>query len=87
MPIIQVNLLEGRTVQQKRSMIAAVTEAVVESLGVNPGSVRIIINEMIPEHYAVSGLSAGEHALEKRNGARADRHNGAASTSAPAGPR
>ena len=43
MPIIQVNMLEGRTVQQKRAMVAAVTSAIVESLGAKPETVRVII--------------------------------------------
>ncbi|MGQ0620772.1 MAG: 2-hydroxymuconate tautomerase [Panacagrimonas sp.] len=72
MPIIQVNLLEGRSVAQKRAMIAEVTQAVVRSLGVRAESVRILINEMQPEHYAVSGLSAGERPLQQRNGAPID---------------
>ena len=77
MPIIQVNLLEGRTVAQKRAMVAAVTEAIVESLGVRADSVRIMINEMHPEHYALAGVSAGQQPLNQRgngNGAT----NGAA---------
>ena len=66
MPIIQVNLLEGRTVAQKRAMIAAVTDAIVESLGVRRESVRIMINEMHPEHFALAGTSAGELPLGQR---------------------
>ncbi len=69
MPIIQVNLLEGRTVAQKRAMIAAVTDAIVDSLGVRADSVRIMINEMHPEHFALAGVSAGEQPLQaRRNG-------------------
>lgn len=68
MPIVQVNMLEGRTVQQKRAMVAAVTSAIVESLGARPESVRVIINELHPEHFAVGGVSAGEVDLKKRNG-------------------
>lgn len=66
MPIIQVNMLEGRSVAQKRRMIAAVTEAVVVSLDVSPDSVRILINEMHPEHFALGGISAGEKPLKAR---------------------
>ncbi len=65
MPIIQVNMMEGRSVQQKRAMVAAVTRAVGDTLGADPNTVRIIINELIPEHYAVAGLTWGE----KRAGA------------------
>lgn len=68
MPIIQVNLLEGRSVAQKRAMIAEVTQAVVRALGVRADSVRILINEMPAEHFAVAGLSAGERPLNQRNG-------------------
>jgi len=35
MPIIEVNLLEGRTTEQKNDMALSVTNAVVESLGVD----------------------------------------------------
>jgi 4-oxalocrotonate tautomerase len=76
MPIIQVNMLEGRTVAQKRAMIAAVTDAIVHSLGVKRDSVRIMINEMHAEHFALAGISAGEQPLNKRNG-HASNGNGA----------
>ena len=68
MPIIQVHLLEGRSVAQKRAMIAELTQAVVRSLGVKAESVRILIDEMHSEHFAVGGLSAGERPLNQRNG-------------------
>ena len=71
MPIIQVNLLEGRTVAQKRAMIAAVTDAVVDSLGVRAESVRIMINEMHPEHFALAGISAGQQPLNQRGNGHA----------------
>ncbi|HVN24409.1 MAG TPA: 4-oxalocrotonate tautomerase [Syntrophorhabdales bacterium] len=56
MPIIQVNILEGRTVDQKRKFVADVTEAVVKSLGVKPDTVRIIIHEMAKHEYAIAGV-------------------------------
>lgn len=78
MPIIQVNLMEGRTVAQKRAMIAAVTDAVVDSLGVRADSVRIIINELHPEHFALAGVSAGERPLNQRSNGHAASTNGTA---------
>ena len=78
MPIIQVNLMEGRTVAQKRAMIAAVTDAVVDSLGVRADSVRIIINELQPEHFALAGVSAGERPLNQRGNGHAAATNGTA---------
>ncbi len=73
MPIIQVNMLEGRSAEQKRGMVAAVTEAIVNSLGVAPESVRIMIHELHPEHFAVAGKSVAQQPLASR----AKRGNGA----------
>lgn len=56
MPIIDVKLLEGRTVDEKRRLVAAVTDAVVDSLGVKPDSVRITLHEMARENYSVAGV-------------------------------
>jgi 4-oxalocrotonate tautomerase len=55
MPIIQVNLMEGRTVDQKRKVVREITNAVVKSLDVPPDAVRIILQEMSKENYAIAG--------------------------------
>lgn len=60
MPIIQMNLLEGRSVDQKRRVVAAITSAVCAELEVPPEQVRILINEIGVEHFAVAGVTAGE---------------------------
>lgn len=60
MPIIEVHLLEGRSVEQKRALIAELTKAATCALGVGPQQVRILIDELDPEHFAVSGESVGE---------------------------
>ncbi|HAR94577.1 MAG TPA: 4-oxalocrotonate tautomerase [Deltaproteobacteria bacterium] len=56
MPIVEIKLLEGRTLEQKKKLASAVTDAVVQSLGVNPDSVRITLLEMAQENYAVAGV-------------------------------
>jgi len=55
MPIINVNLIEGRTVDQKRKLVTEMTQAVVNSLGVKPEDVRIILSDMAKHDYAVAG--------------------------------
>ncbi len=55
MPIIEVHLLEGRTLEQKRELVTQVTGAVCRSVGVQPEQVRIILSEMPKEDYAVAG--------------------------------
>ena len=60
MPIVQIELLEGRDVEKKRRLIRMVTDAVCEALDAKPESVRVIIREMDPDHYGVAGVSASE---------------------------
>ena len=55
MPIIHVKLVEGRTVEQKRAMVKAVTRAVSESLGVAETAIWISIEDMKPENFAQGG--------------------------------
>jgi 4-oxalocrotonate tautomerase len=58
MPIIQVNMFEGRTVEQKRKLVAEMTDAVVKSIGVTPEDVRIIIQDMARHDYSIGGKLA-----------------------------
>jgi 4-oxalocrotonate tautomerase len=62
MPIIEMHLLQGRTVEQKRRAAAAMTAAAVESLGVRSDQVRILITEHGPENFSVAGTTSGERA-------------------------
>ncbi len=56
MPILQVEILKGRTIEQKREMVKKVTEAVTETLNCPEEAVRIIIREMEWENFAHAGI-------------------------------
>ena len=60
MPIVQIELLEGRTVAQKRSLVEKVTEAIMESIGAPAEKVTIIIRDMPKENYAKAGKLASD---------------------------
>ncbi|CUU02940.1 4-oxalocrotonate tautomerase [Candidatus Thermokryptus mobilis] len=66
MPIIIINMLEGRSSERKRKLLEKITEAVVESLDVEPESVRVIINEIPKENFSVAGLPIEEFRELKR---------------------
>jgi 4-oxalocrotonate tautomerase len=66
MPVIIINMLEGRSAEKKRKLLRKVTDAVVEALEVEPESVRIIINEIPKENFAVAGLPIEEFRKLKR---------------------
>ena len=68
MPIIQVNLMEGRDADAKRKFAADVTRLACEHLNVQANQVRIIFNEMPRENYAIAGeLMADRDKREREN--------------------
>ncbi|MBI1771198.1 MAG: 4-oxalocrotonate tautomerase [Burkholderiales bacterium] len=55
MPTINVQMFEGRTVEQKRAFVKAVTEASCQTLGCSADAVDIIIQEIKREDWASGG--------------------------------
>ncbi|MGQ0619882.1 MAG: 2-hydroxymuconate tautomerase [Panacagrimonas sp.] len=60
MPVIQVNLMQGRTNEQKKLLAQRITQSVVEVLGAKPESVRVLIHEMGPYDFSVGGVPMAE---------------------------
>ena len=60
MPIVDVTLLSGRTEEKKRTLIRELTDAVVRSLDAPPQSVRVVLREVDPGHFAVGGVTKAE---------------------------
>ena len=56
MPIIHVHMFEGRTLDQKRKLVAAMTEAVVKTLDSKPETVQILIHENPKTNVAAAGV-------------------------------
>lgn len=56
MPIVQIDFLKGRTLEQKRALAKKVTEAIVETANCPAEAVKIIIREMPPEHLSEGGV-------------------------------
>ena len=54
-PTINVQLLEGRTPEQKRAFVTAVTEAAVQILACSPGAVDVIFAEVKRDNWATGG--------------------------------
>jgi 4-oxalocrotonate tautomerase len=67
MPVIVVNMIEGRSDDQKRALVDKVTKAVCESINSVPEKVRIIINEMPKNGYAVGGKLMIDNEQTKSN--------------------
>lgn len=55
MPTLHVELFAGRTVEQKRALAAALTEACVKTLGGKPEAVDIIFRDVERYDWATGG--------------------------------
>ncbi len=62
MPIIDVTLAEGRTADQLRRLISALTDAATQSLDVAPASVRVVVREVPTTHFAAGDVTLAERA-------------------------
>jgi 4-oxalocrotonate tautomerase len=74
MPNITVELLAGRSIEQRKAFARAVTDNAVEILGARQQDVRIVFTEITADDVANGGVLASEDAsragvlasLEKR---------------------
>lgn len=55
MPTLHVELFAGRTVEQKRALAAALTEACVKTLGGSPDGVDVIFRDVERHDWATGG--------------------------------
>ena len=60
MPLVEITLVEGRTLDQLRSLLSAATQAVVGSVGARVESVRVVIREVPPTHWAAGDVTIAE---------------------------
>lgn len=56
MPFITVQLIEGRSVEQKHALIKEISEAAIRVLDADPDNVRIVINEVTADDWGVGGV-------------------------------
>lgn len=55
MPTLRVELMEGRTVEQKRALVQALTQAVVNTLGTKPEAVDVLLYDIKRHDWATGG--------------------------------
>ncbi len=60
MPLIEIHLLEGRTDEQKKALLAAVTRAVHESINAPLEAIRVWVQEFSPKEYMAAGVLAAD---------------------------
>jgi 4-oxalocrotonate tautomerase len=58
-PIIDVTLIEGRSPEKKRRLIAELTDAAERVLEAPRASIRVIVREVPAAHWGVGGEPKG----------------------------
>lgn len=58
MPIAQLYIIEGRTDEQKETLIREVSEAMSRSLDSPLERVRVMVTEVPKQHFGIAGQSA-----------------------------
>ena len=56
MPLVQVTMLQGRTTDQKRKLVARITDAMEQEAGARREAVVVTIVEVSKESYASGGV-------------------------------
>lgn len=67
MPILNVQISQGSSALQKTALLQKMTQAVVDSVGAPLASIRIVLQEVPPEHVMVAGEIGKEMALVTAN--------------------
>lgn len=60
MPLIEIHLLEGRTDEQKKALLSAVTCAVHDSIGAPLDTIRVWVQEISPRAFMSAGVLAAD---------------------------
>jgi 4-oxalocrotonate tautomerase len=56
MPLVQITMLQGRTVEQKRKLAQRITEVMVEEAGARKEAIVVTFVEVSKESYASGGV-------------------------------
>ncbi len=68
MPLVHVYMFEGRTAEQKRKIIAGITQAMVDGAGTDPKEVHVLLHDMAISDWSNGGVLYSENPsyLEER---------------------
>jgi len=55
MPVVKIDMLDGKTKEQKKMLIENVTKAVCDSVGCPPEVVTVVITDVSRENWGSNG--------------------------------
>ncbi len=60
MPVVTINMWEGRTIEQKKQLVEGITSVITTKLGTSPEHITIIIKDIPKHNWASGGKLASE---------------------------
>jgi 4-oxalocrotonate tautomerase len=60
MPIINIQIMEGRSQEKVKSLIASVTDVVAQELDSPKERIRVLVTEVPKTHWGIAGVPASE---------------------------
>lgn len=60
MPLVQIQILEGRSEEQIDKLMKDVTDTISNSINAPKENIRVVVSEMPKTHYSIAGKSAKE---------------------------
>ena len=70
MAVVTVEAWAGRTIEQKRALVEAITRAMVDHFGSNPDHLHVIIHEVPKNAWARGGLLSSDTEEPSREAGR-----------------
>jgi 4-oxalocrotonate tautomerase len=67
-PFIEVTMVEGRSPQQVRALISALTNAAAQSLEAPATSIRVVVREVPTTHWAAGDVTIAERESDSGRG-------------------
>jgi 4-oxalocrotonate tautomerase len=64
MPVVIVEMWEGRSLEQKRRLVRAITDAMIEHADAKPDGLHVIIHEVSRQNWARAGVLGIDRMLE-----------------------
>jgi len=61
-PVVTVKMWEGRTLEQKRRLVKAITEAMVEHADARRDALHVIIHDVPRENWGLAGVLGPDRA-------------------------
>ena len=66
MPHVTVQLLEGRTIAQKRAAATAITDALVEHCGAHRESIVVVFSDIPRDSWSRAGLLVADRPADRQ---------------------